>query len=413
MRRSIAGLLVVSAWSFGCSSNGNDSDGAAGAPIGFAGFNAGGNGNTAGNGGASATNGGLVPITQAQADAIGNAACTAHQAEAEPGDAQLMLVIDTSSSMNQQARGSNRSKWEVTRDALIEAIVGNATTPGLPANVAVGLLFYPNREAVIGTSPGPTTNCVRTDAAVPMQLLGPAGAAHRTAVANAIGRAGLFRSTPTHDAYKFALENQVLTSRLAGPKNMLLITDGTPTLSLGCQNPSGDQLNAVDPEPIVGEVTRAAASNVRTFLIGSPGSEDNRPWMSRAAVIGGTSPTGCRTQSAPWCHLDMTESTDFSATLRQGLSSVLGSVLPCTFDWDKPPQGETLDRNALNVILRTPTTATLLLRDADGDCANGGYRLTADDRIELCPSTCTDARAAARSSVHVVAGCAPITEPPH
>ncbi|MGC4093952.1 MAG: vWA domain-containing protein [Polyangiaceae bacterium] len=367
-------------------------------------------GGTPGSGAANGFDGGLIPITPDQRKLITEPACAGFLTEAESLPSVLQLVVDTSSSMGQNAPGNaGMSKWDVTRDALRDAIVG-VTGTGLPAAISVGMLFYPNVVYDVQTTPQPLTSCVNTGAAVPIAELGPTGAAQRTLIGNRIAQVQLAVSTPTNDAYTYALDEQLLPSDAVGKKFMLLITDGTPTLLKGCMNPTG-QLSDVDPTPIVNEVTRAAKEGIKTFLIGSPGSEANRTWMSRAAVIGGTALAGCNVNGPNYCHMDMTTAPDFSAALRAGLARVVGAVTPCTFSFATPPAGQTIDANNINVIITSTNQSSLAIRDDIGTCTEG-WQLTADNEILLCPDTCARVKADSGAAVDVVFGCSSLTDIP-
>lgn len=377
-------------------------------PIGFGGGSS--VGGALGSGAANGFDGGLLPITPEQKKLVTEAACAGFLTEGESLPSVLELVVDTSSSMRNAAPGNpGSSKWDVTRDALLEAIVG-VTGSGLPPSVAVGMLFYPNIEYQVQSSPQPLQACVDTGAAVPIELLGVKGAAHRTAIGNAISQVRLAQSTPTADAYGYALENQLLPSKAIGKKFMLLITDGTPTLMKGCYNPSG-RLGDVDPTPIVEAITAAAGEGVQTFLIGSPGSEANRTWMSRAAVIGGTATAGCNVNGPNYCHMDMTSEPDFAAALRAGLARVVGQITPCTFTFANPPPGQTINPNDINVIVNSSGQSSLVIRDDVGSCSQG-FQLTKDNEIVLCPETCAQVKADSGASVDVVFGCGALTEVP-
>lgn len=368
----------------------------------------------AGTGGTSSVpqefDGGSVVITPAELDEIRDDQCAGWESEGEELTSVIQLVIDVSSSMNQRAPGSqNSTKWEVTRDALLEAVVGT-TGPGLPSSVAVGLLFYPNIDSVINETPGNVTQCVNTGAMVPIDLLGATGAPHRSVLADAIQNVQLRTSTPTHDAYEYAFDNGLAPSRLPGERFMLLITDGAPTLERGCVNESGN-LRDVDPQPIVEEVTRVAAEGTRTFLIGSPGSEPNRTWMSTAAVIGGTGVSGCNVNGPNYCHMDMTTAPDFSAALRAGLARVAGAVAPCRYSFADPPAGQEIDLTKINVVLNSSAGSTLIVRDDIGDCSEG-WQLTANNEILLCPESCNQVQSQEGIVVDVIFGCASRPLPP-
>src|SRR5512133_2589346 len=66
-----------------------------------------------------------TPVSDSEWKQIQDSACNAWAIEPESAPAKLQLIVDVSSSMNQTANGTgNRSKWEVTRAALLEAICG-------------------------------------------------------------------------------------------------------------------------------------------------------------------------------------------------------------------------------------------------------------------------------------------------
>jgi hypothetical protein len=398
-------VFTVPLLAFGCGSS-DSGNSTTGNPI-----NLGGGGVTVitGNG---SLNGGQVPITSAQVNTIKTSACAGESVEGESLPAVLELVIDVSSSMNDTAPGTNQSKWVVTRDALLNAVPGANGSSGLAASMGVGILFYPNTKATIGATPQDINKCVNTSALVPTAQLGNATGAQRTLVRTSIQNAVLQQSTPTYDAYNYAFSNGIEKTKLPGKRFMLLITDGTPTLAQGCVNTTG-QLQGVDPEPIVGLVQKAADAGVKTFLIGSPGSEQNRNWLSRAAIIGGTAPAGCSPNGPTYCHMDMTTATNFSTALADGLRSISGQIAPCTYTFPAPPSGQTNDPNNINVIMSSPSGSQLVVRDdkpADG-CTKG-WQLTSNNEILLCSDTCKAVQADASTGIEVVFGCASLGEPP-
>src|SRR5690606_17458200 len=135
-------------------------------------------------------------------------------------------------------------------------------------------------------------------------------------------------------------------------------TDGAPTVSKGCQNEQPNWAD-VDPWPIVDSVDAAYKLGIRTFFIGAPGSDDsslslmrdNRIWMSLAAFVGDTAFDGCQLEGPAFCHMDMTQATNFSTALRDGLGAIAGQVSPCTYTFAEPPAGRTIDENEINVVI--------------------------------------------------------------
>jgi hypothetical protein len=376
-------------------------------------INISGSGNQPAGGGA--FDGGTAPLTPKEAEVIRNDTCASWMTEAEIQPAMLELVVDVSSSMNNVAPGpSGMTRWEIAREALLEAVVG-VNGPGLPPSVAVGLLFYPGQMGAFSTMPQDVSNCVNTGEMVPPELLGNSGSAHRDRLQSAIEGAALVQSTPTHDAYHHALQEGLIPQRFSGQKYMLLITDGEPTVSLGCVTQDGMFTgSAVDAQPIVDEIASAAEDeNIKTFLIGVPGSEANRNWMSRAARLGGTPQPDCTDNGSngKYCHLDMTTAPDFSVALRNGLNQVLGVVSPCSFSFAEPPDGMEIDPNKINVLLNDGEKDTLVIRDDVDEC-DEGWQLIGSNEILLCPATCEQVQSDPNISVDLTFGCRSYREPP-
>jgi len=351
--------------------------------------------------------GGSVLVTEAEVDAMRNQACTGWSAEPERGGASLFLVVDASSSMDETANGTGgRSKWVVTRDALVQ------TVEALPGETAVGLLGYPNREIEPGPSPDHSA-CVKLDGLVPLGLLGVDGV--RQAVIEGLNAIETETCTPTHDAYVVAVE-EYRRSAAAGQRHILLMTDGTPTLLLGCGPGSWcTAKNAAGSDrEIITEIGRARELGIKTFVLGSPGSElhsetgeDNRPWLSEAAEAGGTAAANCTHAGPNYCHFDMTAAADFGAALRDALATIAGSVVACDYGLPAPPAGMQIDSGAINLVVSTSDGSILkLLRAADGACTEGWYYDEAVERVVLCSQSCTLAQSDPGLSLEVMFGCA-------
>jgi len=190
---------------------------------------------------------------------------------------------------------------------------------------------------------------------------------------------------------------------------MVLITDGAPSQEVGC----GPLVNSVDPTPIVDAIAAANAGGVKTFVIGSPGSQtsmdvppqDMRYWLSDAATAGGTALAGCSSDGPNYCHLDMTASSDFAAALGTALADIGTAVVKtCTFT--APENTVQLDLETTTVILtHSDQTSVLILPDADSDCAEGGWTRGPNSEIVLCPVTCDMVNADAGAEVSMSIGC--------
>lgn len=316
--------------------------------------------------------------------------CAQETARGEAIPAVLMLLVDTSGSMGRNAPGSGRSKWEVTHDALLEAV------DNMPGSTAVGGVFYPGMD----TSPGGP--CFRERLAIPVLLLEEAGSTHRGRIVQRLGEVDPEGGTPTHDAYQYAL-GRLQDADVPGDKYMVLITDGTPTFSLGCVG-TGNVSDPVNPQPIIDEAASAFSNNVRTFVIGSPGSEGARDSLSEIASQGGTAPPGCSDSGPDFCHFDMTTEPDLGVALRGALEEITGQTVSCNY---VIPTDEDVDPSKVNLVF-TPGGGDPeeILRDPSDTGCTSGWQYTNNERqIQLCGDTCDRVRADPDGRIDLIFGC--------
>jgi hypothetical protein len=307
-------------------------------------------------------------------------ACTGQEAGTELAPAILELLVDTSLSMDQEAPGSNRSKWIETRRVMLEGI------DLMPSTTSVGVVFYPDVD--VGADP-----CFDRQADVAVELLGAGDSPQRDQIRRAFDQEDPRGSTPTHDAYLYALE-QLASVDNVGQRYLVLITDGTPTYALNCQG-SGTQQDPADPTPLIPEAASALARGMKTFVIGSPGSEDARRSLSQMAEAGGTATEGCAHDGRPYyCHFDMTEDADFAVALRDALAAISGLALSCAYDIPPPPNGGTLDASKVNVLF-TPQGGEreVIGQSPSGSCSDGWQYSPNQEQVLLCGPTCDRVRA--------------------
>jgi hypothetical protein len=344
--------------------------------------------------------GGVVELSDDDVDALNGAACAGWSVEPETQPAVLELVVDTSLSMAQTPDGrdagrrNSPSKWDITRDALKE-VIGT-----LSEELAIGLFFYPNMSTEGSDDPRPVSACVNVDEGI---AVAPLSAQHRQRLIDALDDTEPDGWTPTHGAYEHALESSLLPSEYPGQKYLLLITDGVPTLTHDCEGRlRNGNAEPVNTDPIVEAISRARTDGVRTFLIGSPGSEEGRQWMSLAAIQGATARAGCQVDGTPYCHMDMTTATDFGAALRAGLKQVTGEI-SCVYEIPEPPPGQSIDPALVNLVVTTSTgDSQLVLQDATGDCSEG-WRLEGQ-QVVLCDGTCSRVQSDG-GSLQLLFGC--------
>jgi hypothetical protein len=352
--------------------------------------------------GSVAADGGTVPISETDLETLRNGSCSDWNATSTAMPSSLMLVVDVSLSMNDTTDTTGRrTKWDITREALTNAL--NA----LPPETQVGLLLYPNQSPSTGSTAQEVSACVNVGALVSPSALGNGARGHRQDLINALDTADVRdgRGTPTHDALATAYD-AFAQSGLTANGFVVLITDGQPNIMRGCiASGNGGGFQDVDPEPIVAEAADASSRGISTFVIGSPGSEQGREWLSRAAQAGGTAYAGCSDTGPDYCHFDMTTEPDFSAALNQALAQIAGSVISCSYPIPEPPPGETLDLDKVNIVYTAGGGSVLILRNDQADCAVG-WQYTADGTgIDLCSETCTSATQESAATVELFFGC--------
>jgi Mg-chelatase subunit ChlD len=320
----------------------------------------------------------------------------------------IQLVVDTSGSMDwppgwapmspDDSKPPGPTKWEITREALL------ATVDSLVGDIALGASFYPNVQQEGDT-------CLANDVAVPIAPLGPAGSAARLGWESALNDVVPVGATPTHGAYLFGL-TQLAATKLPGNQVILLITDGTPTCTLDCVCTEDNQ--PVDSQPLIDEAAQAFSSGVRTFVIGSPGSEETRDVLSRLATEGGTAPSGCSDAGPRYCHFDMTTEPDLASGLRSALEEIATSVRSCEYPIPTPPAGQALDPDLVNVLY-TPDggDAETIARDASASDCNEGWQYSPDGAsIVLCGGACERVRDDPTGAVEVLFGCETVVTKP-
>lgn len=352
--------------------------------------------------GGSSGNGGVTVITP-------GSECASSSGTADAVPAVVQMVIDISGSMNwapgtmeDPPRGED-SKWDITSVALKEAVAK------LPANIAVGVNFYPNNP--------PRNSCIRNRVDLPINLLGAANSMQRRAFNEAIDDADPNNGTPTHAAYNFGLQT-LEGSDLEARKFILLITDGVPTFTLECMGAQPDPgMTPVDNAPLISAVEEAyaAGSGPSTFVIGSPGSEDARGDLSQMASKGGTATAGCSDAGPNYCHLDMTTAQDFAAALSAGLAQVAGQISTCEYVIPPSPAGQTLNPQKVNVLYTKGDGTESSIGKGDPANCESGWKY--DDeanptKIVLCGSDCDGVKADLGSKIDVIFGCDTVVDVP-
>jgi hypothetical protein len=236
----------------------------------------------------------------------------------------LSLVVDVSGSMSLAPQGGGESKWAITRAALSGAIAQ------LPDAVTLGAVFFPNQATVrncvhpegacvLGEA-SDLSSCINLDTVVSPAPLGPIDSEQRRNIEFALEQVNPAGGTPTHDAIELAISilEKVETG---GERFLLLITDGQPTFLSGCRG-SGRAEEPVDEASVVHAIGIGFDQGIRSFLVGSPGSEENvstgedaRGWLSEAAIAGGSAHPHCPNEDMDYCHYDLSDPRQYEHDL--------------------------------------------------------------------------------------------------
>jgi hypothetical protein len=197
------------------------------------------------------------------------------------------------------------------------------------------------------------------------------------------------------------LRDGLVSGKLEGNSYLVLMTDGVET----CQESALEDLKTYVSVALVG-------FNIHTFVIGAPGSEGSRSLLSELAFLGGTAPNtacdhGSEAATAGDCHLDLTESDDFSGDLAEVFSEIAASTqVRCDFD---VPQDAFVAPDKVNIVF-TPTEGsevTFVRDDRDCETEADGWQYTSEakEKVVLCGDACEQVRAPSGGRVRVFFGC--------
>jgi hypothetical protein len=419
----MAGSLAISAsWFAGAcggsgsvdgegGSGGKGNRGGSGGSGNTSGSSSGGKGGVGGSGGSAAAGG----ATDGGEGGEGSDTCAATTQVAELTTANLLFVIDKSGSMNcnppdgrpgvnercatfpEKQFPDEDSKWEVTSVALSDALDSLALQP----NVQAGLMLFPVPERAPSSASAREEICyVDGVADVEVGGLDAQGRGDLGMVLDAVVPEG---ETPIVGAtilsYKY-LSEAIRAGDIEGNHFVVLLTDGAETCERGLLSQLVNQ-----------DVPNARLWNIRTFVIGAPGSEQARSLLSQIAWEGGTaSSTTCSHGGATVdegdCHFDMTESSDLARDLDAALQEISRTkILSCEY---AVPEGGDVDLNKVNVTF-TPGDGARerILKNDTGDCdAVDGWQYSPDfTKIILCGSVCERVQDDPQGRVSIELGC--------
>jgi hypothetical protein len=371
-----------------------------------------GNAGSGGSGGASATGGSsgapAATLPALNAEAVLGGSCATATVESALVPTHVLFVLDRSGSMlcnpppttdsvsceetPERADAMLPSKWEIVEDALLAAL------KTLPEDVGVGISYFSNDDAC-GVHPTPNV------------AIKPLAAAQLSVIEGSLAAVTPGGGTPIVGATILAYQHlhaMALDGALDGNKFVVMLTDGQQSEQCGADMrcASADECTELLVETEAPKA-RAPGVNIRTFVVGAPGSEPSRVMLSRLAVAGGTAPEGCDAEAGE-CHFDMTKEADFAAALSQALTEITGRAATC--ELPLPSSDEALDLERLNVVYSPGdgSEPSVIAQDTRSACDAGanGWQYTEDGTsIRLCGPTCDTVRKDRGSRVDVVLGC--------
>jgi hypothetical protein len=291
------------------------------------------------------------------------------------------------------------TKWSVINGAMGSALDRIATVP----NSSLGLTFFSMDDECGATS-------------TPSVELAPSSAGQVDALKHALSAVTPRGGTPIVGATILAFKHLHEQAQAKGNRFVVLVTDGSDSC-IGKYAEQGDVVSQL----LDTELPKAQSVNIRTFVIGAPGSEPARGLLSKIAFAGGTATNeNCdHTSDAPAagseCHFDMTRSTDFAKDLGDALTRITGNaVLSCEFDVPTSTDGKSLDLNTVNVDYyqsgdtANATSKVELYRDDTKPCdggASGWQYIENGTKIQICGSPCDQVKADSAAKVVVSVGC--------
>lgn len=361
----------------------------------------------------------------------GKGGCMAQSYESQKLPASILFVVDRSKSMEcnppplQDTASCTAaavpvdptaaSRWTLTVRALSDAFDALGASN---ASVSVGLNFFSADETCgVHSSPvvsvGPLTDPNLTTLHAILDGTSPGGG-------TPIVGATILAYQHMHEEAGAAIECPSPECPCASPpcgaggnRYVVLITDGEES----CAKDAAE-LDAWIDRLLDVEAPRAVSANVRTFVIGAPGSEPARGYLSELAFRGGTAQRAdCvygRDGAEGDCHFDMTRTEDFGADLARVLENISGRALGCEFGVPTAvgPDGA----GNVNVQLTSGAGggATCFARDEALPCdggANGWQYARRGDgsadfsKVVLCGEACGMVEADPGARVDVLVGC--------
>lgn len=323
----------------------------------------------------------------------------------------VLIVLDKSGSMS--GGNGEPDKWGPTKDA-INFMMANASP-----ELGMGLLPFPEGKfddsglALCALNlNSPQCQALFADGGcqdVAMMPVVPVGPLSQTQsqIAGWLGSNSPGGNTPTLWALKRAYA-YMSTVNVPGERFVLLITDGVPTTytpaMLGFPE---SNIECKDLPDIEAEALTAAMGTpkIKTFVIGSPGSEGASDFLSQVALNGETPKSPNCSAAAGDCHYQIGKA-NFQQDLQAALNDIAGKLSECIFEI---PDGENADPDYVNVVLEVNGMETTLYKDV---AHTDGWDYTDDShtKVELFGPACEQFKSEKGAKVSILLGCKTIVK---
>jgi hypothetical protein len=366
--------------------------------------NGSGTGSGTGNGAGGATGGGTTtggggsigPINPGNPEAgadikvTPDAACAGEPVRGEKKQVDLLMMMDSSGSMDMVDMGQTLSRWDNLAQAIPPFVNDTAN-----AGMMIGLDFFPE---VMGNSP----LCNATDYSnpnVPVELIPGPNNMQASAITSAIQGRMRGGGTPTTPALQGAIQS-ARTWQMAHPErslSVLFLTDGQPQ---GCNS----SVNNAAQAAMAGF---SGMPSIKTYVLGV--GPQTGP-LDTIAAAGGTRMAYMVTNGG-------------AAELQKALAEIRKSTLSCDYSLPKV-DGGMLDPSKVNVSVRVGPAGTF------GEIFNVGSAAGCTDtvknpkgegwyydtpppgmptKITLCQNSCGPLQITDGSEINVLLGC--VTKP--
>lgn len=341
-------------------------------------------------------------------------------------DIHMLIVLDKSGSMDTTPTGFDQTKWSATKTALSAALEGSTE------QVRYGLLMYPYSTGTVAIPSDCGTRCCELPTSSADAVNVPVAEAKTSVpeITDKLDETKPSGGTPTAAALKAAYDYYVTGSGgiLEGDKYVLLATDGAPncnaeheaceaaTCTANIDAASGSSCGGtiancceaayasagagpsacVDDMAVLGQIEELAKAGIKTFVVGIPGTENYKSYLTKFAEAGGVPDP--QNQALAYYEVTADAGVDGLTKTFKGITETL--VRDCDIKLGKAP----LDPKMLNVAVECTT-----LPQSAGEVINWEYNGDADDpTITIKGTTCDTIEAQGVTRVDVIEGCTTI-----